>query len=253
MSFYRYLYVFSIIYIVLTCESKDPLNGITFISKCCPEDKQLTLSLNTCVRYDDDTNITSNASTYPWWIPENVYFLSSKNFEPLFMYSEEATNEASLKFSAHHSKELPCDSPEIVPFQDTVSFLDDGSLLIQTDSSNWTFPVTSYCADRVTFGSRSLGQDHSNVILLCPCQQAVCFRKCCRSGMVVEINGTKEAYCVHSDTPLRNLAGNCFNFCILGNKCLIILIFFYHFIFFRFPVYHVIRNLLTSLLMIRIF
>lgn len=216
MSLCRYLHVYALVYILLTCESKDlsTLNEIPAVSKCCPKDKQLNENV-VCIDYNGGTNASNN---YPWWLPENVSFSPSDSLEPLY------PEEVSHKSGDQYDKTYPCKPHEIVTFGEFIKFLSDGSVVIDRQSSNWTFSRTSYCTDRVEFGPESklaTELNHSFVILLCnPCEHVACVRKCCYNDLVVEIktlDGYQAAECVKGDTSLQNDTGNGF-FIAPGNE-----------------------------------
>lgn len=174
-----------------------------YIQKCCDRKKQLAQNFDTCVDFDGSEGIeiydmndnnydkdgihlvkaSENFTHHIWWLPQDMKFVSSKTLSGHKLGLEEIpfTDLTDIKFLYNKMYPCPLSEREIVPFNDYVFILENGSLLITNIEDNvrpktTIFPYTSYCLDRVK-GYSVLG--HSFAILLCPCLYMPCVRMCC--------------------------------------------------------------------------
>lgn len=190
-----------------------------YIQKCCDLNEQLSMNFDDCIKFDgshssdwyevesnvDPTGVSvikmGRKDRQPiWWLPPGVQFLSANSsgtsFKPLSM--GEVKN---LRFL--YNRKNPCQafSEILLPFNDYVYLLDNGSLLVTGIADNvrpetMIFPQNVYCLDRVSRIPPDQKRqkstfhviDHSFAIFVCPSLAYTCVRMCChkRNHLKVE-------------------------------------------------------------------
>lgn len=202
-----------------------------YIQKCCELHQQLSMNFDDCIDFDGTKGIDRyevvDQSTvdlsgvnfikmgkkdrhHIWWLPPEVQFLSriasGTAFRPISI--GEVRN---ISFLYNHKN--PCSefSEILLPFNDYVYLLDNGSLLVTGIVDNvrpetMIFPPNVYCLDRVSLIPTDLRRqkstqllDHSFAIFVCPSLAYNCIRMCCHKRNYLDVQDDVEK-CEYAQT-----------------------------------------------------
>lgn len=197
------------------------LHSCHYIQKCCDLHQQLNQNFDACVHFDgtrgierydvdpgpvdpDGVNMIKlgrRSHHHIWWLPAEVQFLSAGG--PAAFQPVNVSQVRNLRFLYNRKNPCPEFSQMLLPFNDYVFLLDNGSLLVTgiTDGvrpETMIFPPKAYCLDRVSLGDGRRRRrsshllDHSFAIFVCPCLEYTCVRMCCHKRWHLSVEEGQE-------------------------------------------------------------